>query len=754
MPGVVACAAAHRALALFIVPVLPAAGPYIIPRTKTKAKAKAPEPWFDYLLRHSLLSFKIPRAAFRGPGGSNFAPHHGMMAVLAQFGANGQVKSMKSKPLDAAAAPCTKPPKPKLFSLSCIPGWPRGSRCLRPAPEMFPRASPEGYTYQPSSSFDTHTTSSPSVPKLPAPKSPQSAWPISRISQGTIEYPCPVLRDLALQVMSGQLQPFVGALDASVTLPDRVRSEPESLALREIMCKGVARGNMAVFPSIPFKFCRLLPFGAAPKHKYDPASPEIRLTSDASADDHGGSSINDLSSNPMILRPHFVASFLRDTFAAFGPGCLVSIRDVKKAFRLNKTHPSLLHLFVYKMMTAEFGTEFFVDLANCFGWRPSEWGWQCCLGLIEWLVFKSGVDSQFAWVDNFFQFHIERDKAAATASSLRVKKFMSSLGLELHEDQDAVSAFKGLGWEWDSDSPHSLGPMTMSCPEDKYTHFCVLFASWSESPSICVHDLERMVGIMVWLSAGFPGFSAYTGPIINELTKGKRLCRRMHKPPKLFSVPVVPLLAEAVSFAACVLSTWDRVCPVVQGFGPSAHAHIRGWVDSCTGKRIVPPGEWRGGTGGVFFDPASKTLLGFFHEWSPREKESLLCATAQSSPACELLGFAYWMDTFAHRCARLRLLLAVDADAAMQALEKAFSARADLLQYLRFVRLAAAKNFTCMRVRSVVGASFMEVADCLSRGLVDRATKQAWSLFGIRLVVKRIVRPLFAGPASEGLAKR
>ena len=81
MPGVVACAAAHRALALFIVPVLPAAGPYIIPRAKTKAKAKAPEPWFDYLLRHSLLSFKIPRAAFRGPGGSNFAPHHGMMAV-------------------------------------------------------------------------------------------------------------------------------------------------------------------------------------------------------------------------------------------------------------------------------------------------------------------------------------------------------------------------------------------------------------------------------------------------------------------------------------------------------------------------------------------------------------------------------------------------------------------------------------------------------------------------------------------------
>ena len=125
------------------------------------------------------------------------------------------------------------------------------------------------------------------------------------------------------------------------------------------MRKGVASGNMAVFPTVPFEFCRLLPFGAAPKHKYDPSSTEIRLTSDASAADHGGASVNDLCSNPMLIRPHFVASFLRDTFASFGPSSRVSIRDVRKAFRLNKTHPALLHLFVYKMITAEFGTELF-----------------------------------------------------------------------------------------------------------------------------------------------------------------------------------------------------------------------------------------------------------------------------------------------------------------------------------------------------------------------------------------------------------
>jgi hypothetical protein len=519
------------------------------------------------------------------------------------------------------------------------------------------------------------------------------------------------------------------------------------------MRKGVASGNMAVFPTVPFEFCRLLPFGAAPKHKYDPSSTEIRLTSDASAADHGGASVNDLCSNPMVIRPHFVASFLRDTFASFGPSSRVSIRDVRKAFRLNKTHPALLHLFVYKMITAEFGTEFFVDMANCFGWRPSEWGWQCCLGLIEWLVFKFGVDSQFAWVDNFFQFHSEKCHAAATASSLRVKEFMSSLGLVLHEDQDAVTAFSGLGWEWDSASGHLLGPMTMSCPLDKFRHFRSLFAMWSEHESICVHDLERMVGILVWLSAGFPGFSAYTGPIINALSKGKLLCRRLHKPPKLVTVPLVPLLAEAVFFTDRVLSTWDRICPVVQGFGPSAHAQVRGWVDSCTGRRHVPPGEWKGGTGGIFFEPASNTLLGFYHEWSTAEKVSLLRASAQSSPACELLGFAYWMDVFAHRCVRLRLLLAVDADASMQALEKAFSARDDLLQCLRFVRLAAAKHFTCMRVRSVVGAKFMVVADLLSRGQVQSAIDRAWSLFGVQLKVKHIAQPLLVGQAPGGPAR-
>jgi hypothetical protein len=137
-----------------------------------------------------------------------------------------------------------------------------------------------------------------------------------------------------------------------------------------------------------------VPNGLVPKDKYDEASSRVRIICDRSALHRGAEkgSINDLTWSPRPLSAHLSADRIRDTLAWFylhcGPGTTAWTADVPSCFRRVIINALLLFLFTYRVVTPEFGTEFFTDLCTPFGWTASEWGWQCILGLSQWYALR------------------------------------------------------------------------------------------------------------------------------------------------------------------------------------------------------------------------------------------------------------------------------------------------------------------------------------------------------------------------------
>jgi hypothetical protein len=188
------------------------------------------------------------------------------------------------------------------------------------------------------------------------------------------------------------------------------------------------------------------------------------------------------------------------------------------------------------------------------------------------------------------------------------------------------------------------------------------------------------------------------------------------------------------AFWAARFASWNRICPVVMGFGPCSRAQTRGWVDACTWRSHLPDGQ-RGGCGGVFFDVECNLLLGFAHEWTLTERELALREVRESSTFYEALGIEMWLHLYGVRCRARRTLLATDSDAAMLALKRAFSDCGCLNEVVGRIRAIVAAEFLTLRLRSVIGARFNIIADHLSHGRVSEAIDLAWRLFGLRMVV-------------------
>jgi len=146
------------------------------------------------------------------------------------------------------------------------------------------------------------------------------------------------------------------------------------------------------------------------------------------------------------------------------------------------------------------------------------------------------------------------------------------------------------------------------------------------------------------------------------------------------------------------------------------------------------------GVGGFFMDveDPSAPLQGFFHALSAEETAMAKRAKASSVPWIEVLGAVLWVERFEGVCSARRVLLALDADTAVLALSKAFSSDPKLLDLIRRFRLCVARGFIVVRVRSIVGVLFNEIADHLSHGRVQEAVVLAWASFHRRLVVVHI----------------
>jgi hypothetical protein len=217
--------------------------------------------------------------------------------------------------------------------------------------------------------------------------------------------------------------------------------------------KEVVLGRSAgPYPSPPFPNTRIVPNGLVPKDKYDEASDRVRITCDPSAL-HSGSergSINNLTWSPRLLSAHLSADRLRDSLAwlhtNFGPGIEAWTADVPSCFRCVIINAALLFLFTYayRVVTAEFGVEFFSDLCNVPRSAGPSGAGSAYSGLSQWYALLEGFPDLEAYVDNFFLFshpglhhvHSERCKG--------IEEVFAALGIPLHERM-VGSSFKGLG---------------------------------------------------------------------------------------------------------------------------------------------------------------------------------------------------------------------------------------------------------------------------------------------------------------------
>jgi hypothetical protein len=557
-------------------------------------------------------------------------------------------------------------------------------------------------------------------------------WNIQSITKDAITYPHPGVFDLTLKVMTGTLDPFKGDRSKAIISPPYKPNSPEELIMRNKMQKQVEE-DLVWGPSktLPFANTRTHPHGAAVKHRHllpdDPRRKEIRMTSNLSI--HEPHSVNDLEWNPKWLTIYWSVDLLCNMLILAGPGTKVSLRDIPKAFRMNPNNDELFFLHVAMFETKEFGVEYFVELYNEFGWRPSEWGWQGALAIVLWLAEYNNVPYLRAFVDNFMRLH---PPGANTVKDLaELAAFFKKYSIPTHEHTDAASKFQHLGWDWNiADIEDS---MTITCPIIKQTYYLSIVQPIIETraSSITLPIIGTLSGAFGWLSTACPIGKAYLPPLFEMRTKAEAIHDRIHGHPKNIRVKITTDGFEALSFWATWLASWEGSAPIMANFGAEFPPQRLGFCDAS---------GW--GSGGIYWDKSSKSLRGFSHQWTTQERDSLQLSSAINceainSPAAEMEALCIWMHHYASACSKCRVLLHTDAKSTVQALKKAYSDSHSLRTRIRSFRITAAKAFINVRVTHISGKRFNQIADLLSRNETERAKCLARSMFGVELCLEQ-----------------
>jgi hypothetical protein len=294
---------------------------------------------------------------------------------------------------------------------------------------------------------------------------------------------------------------------------------------------------------------------------------------------------------------------------------------------------------------------------------------------------------------------------------------LGEAGVSLHEIMTDPHDFKGLGWLW------NIPSQIMSCSEEKYLILSEYLAAWVAASSLSLDQVETAVGLMSWASEGIPSFAACVSPMIAMRSALKRIHAAARSSDKRKTVLRTPPLAHsAIGFARSVFVAWDRTCPIVQSFSPTASWQILGKCDASS--------SW--GAGGILFD--GRSLFGFQHEWTEDECEAAFVIERESTTVEELQAAAIWLEIFASQCLSLRVLLELDSETAVKCLQKAFSAKPDVMECLIRFRLASARAGIVLRVRHVLGKQFNRIADALSRNCWQEACRLAREEFDLDLV--------------------
>ena len=697
MPRVVATVASHRGYGVFIVPRTPACKPTIAVLRKSPDGTGVVRRygWYDYLASHALLTFELPVGAFTTLAGVPVRHPYGVQAVVAQFGQNGRFKAVL---------------RPEHhFRLQLIPALVSDGPKLGVRPVLLHRVShlatdgtrvvtPENDCAPPSPAFVV-------PPGTPAPVPLRSRWEpfMGTLRELAASYPCQQVSALALEVVTTGVNPYKGSLDKPVVHREpRVRDNTSELAKRKTVMKEIVPDppDQSFVPRMagplqacPYENPRVCPTSTREKDPYDPESDRLRIISDFSrtAKDQEGGSVNDLCWSPDLLSYHATASHIRDTlawlFLCFGPGILAWTADIPSCFRLNHLNAALLSLFVYKIVTEEYGTEWFVDLATPFGWGAAEWGWQCVLALILWAFREVGLPEMFAYVDNFFYLtHPAACGRRTKAIFEQIASVFTRLGVPLHELMIGTW-FKALGWMWDT-SPTD-GPPCMMCAEDKFKHLSRELPEWAAASSLPYSEVESIIGFLSWISAGFPAGIPHLAYL--------RACLAQHPggAGSRHPVKLSKQAREALAFWLRFFPKWDRRCPVFLDFGPMVGPEVLWRFDAST--------DW--GMGAFMWEVGSHVAHYILHEWTADERRHAFVVDRVSTGVMEGMAAVRCAIAFSGRCRGKRVLMEGDNEALSRGLRKCYSKTPAMLGHIHTVWSRTSRARICLRATHVKGSA-------------------------------------------------
>jgi len=166
------------------------------------------------------------------------------------------------------------------------------------------------------------------------------------------------------------------------------------------------------------------------------------------------------------------------------------------------------------------GSEFWVKICTSFGWSPSEWGWQVLLAIILWKLRLSGYPNMMAYVDNLYC--LFGGDIPLGPHMKRLKSFMSKMNIPPHE-WHVGKVIKFLGWTFDFSK--STAPF-MECPPERFATYRALIASLQNRKVLTLKEVEKAVGMLTFIVAGFSIGRADIAHLVYIRTAGVRAHRK------------------------------------------------------------------------------------------------------------------------------------------------------------------------------------------------------------------------------------
>jgi hypothetical protein len=709
LPEVVALAQEEKCRGVWVVPVWP----------KHKSTAH-PAPWYAKLRASALCVLSVRREAttFRqsraGLVDNPRLPSWGIQIIIVDFGRHASIPVSPVEPL---------------VTLSILDVFPdQGATKLGPHAFILTEL-----TRDPANGVPVKGEP-PGDPPLPfstcAPPEPKLSFSFDKTAFSSIlqSYPNKLTRDfLEAGLREGFKAHFLG--DRSIhrdspNMPSVRNCEEGAKAVRKKAVEEVGKGwMMGPFPAymFPNKWCPHQPrntaMGAREKNKWDVFCKLMRPVNNAS---YGGRwSLNKLTLNPNISMLWTRANWILDMVAWGGKGTAIIAADIMSAYRNLPLHLKDMHLFVRKLTTKEFGTEFFLDMKAPFGWINSYWIWESLASVISFALRKRGVPFLVRYVDNWYiivpglrgNSHL-RDEAEITRQSNIFYQLMEELDMPVHEQQVSKPEATVLGI--------IVNPSTASAKlkPERMVLIRALLTEWGDYSTVSVKKLEQITGLFYYVAGLFTLGKPDLVHFFKLRTKGQKTAERLKRSASEVSVTLSKQVKASLQFWKTFFFAWDGCFKLSIPHGPCAK-----WGDIwyCDASDVAP--AW--GVG------AFSSELGQFVslQWSADERSSAMRAITTSSAHLEAMAIVKALRSFGPQSTNRSVALVVDADDVAVAFQKGYAKNPELHEQIILARRCALFwniSLSCIQVSRTKNS----IADALARGLVDKARCLARKQFG------------------------